>query len=92
MLLRIHLRALNIVVEFLFLVRFQGYSQGMNPEGGGAIRGGYMDRGMGYHGHRPYGRPYQPRYVYIKTARSSHYKYYLYINLCHQLYDPPVYL
>ena len=37
----------------------------MNPEGGGAIRGGYMDRGMGYHGHRPYGRPYQPRYVYI---------------------------
>ena len=52
-------------MNFSFLVRFQGYSQGMNPEGGGAIRGGYMDRGMGYHGHRPYGRPYQPRYVYI---------------------------
>ena len=43
-----------------FVARFQGYSQGSHPEGGGSIRGGFMERG-GYHGHRPYGRPYQPR-------------------------------
>jgi len=42
--------------------RYQGYNQGSNPEGGGgpSFRGGYHDRG-GYYGHRPYGRPYQPR-------------------------------
>ena len=50
----------------LFSARFQGHDQGLHHEGGGgrggAHRGGFIDRG-GYHGHRPYGRPYQPRYV-----------------------------
>ena len=69
-----------MLLYFYFLVRFQGYSQGMNPEGGGAIRGGYMDRGMGYHGHRPYGRPYQPRYVYTHTHASVFELKYLYVN------------
>ena len=45
----------------IFAARFQGHSQGLHHGGGGGShRGGYIDRG-GYHGHRPYGRPYQPR-------------------------------
>ena len=49
--------------------RYQGYNQGANQEGGGgpSFRGGYHDRG-GYYGHRPYGRPYQPRYDENSTA------------------------
>ena len=46
--------------SFISAVRFQGYNQGAGTEAGGSFRGGHVDRG-GYHGHRPYGRPYVPR-------------------------------
>ena len=56
---------INTLFSFLFEsfisdVRFQGYNQGAGTEAGGSFRGGHVDRG-GYHGHRPYGRPYVPR-------------------------------
>ena len=51
-----------MIFQFIVAVRFQGYNQGAHPgEAGGNFRGGHVDRG-GYHGHRPYGRPYVPRY------------------------------
>ena len=50
-----------MIFQFILAVRFQGYNQGSHPgEAGGNFRGGHVDRG-GYHGHRPYGRPYVPR-------------------------------
>ena len=51
----------NFILMLSLGVRFQGYNQGSHPgEAGGSFRGGHVDRG-GYHGHRPYGRPYVPR-------------------------------